>query len=51
MESHHDMLEPEESSPHPKHLYSRRQILKLGGISIVAAAASLPFWLEVHQRR
>ncbi len=36
------MLEPEESSPHPKHLYSRRQILKLGGISIVGASALAP---------
>ena len=42
MESHHDMAEPQESSPRPNLLFSRRQILKLGGISIVGASALAP---------
>ena len=42
MDNHHDMLEPPESSPRPNHLFSRRQILKLGGISIVGASALAP---------
>jgi Fe-S-cluster-containing dehydrogenase component len=42
MDSHHDMLELQESLPSPNHLFSRRQILKLGGISIVGASVLAP---------
>src|SRR5271157_6288027 len=42
MDKHHDMFEPPESSPRLNHLFSRRQILKLGGISIVGASALAP---------
>jgi Fe-S-cluster-containing dehydrogenase component len=42
MDNHHDMPDPQEGVPLPSLLFSRRQILKLGGISIAAAAALAP---------
>ena len=42
MDSYHDMPDAQESSPPPNLLFSRRQVLKLGGISIVAASALAP---------
>jgi NAD-dependent dihydropyrimidine dehydrogenase PreA subunit len=42
MGNHHDMVEPPESALRPDHLFSRRQILKLGGISIAGASALAP---------
>ncbi len=42
MDTPHDTLDAQESSSRPNLLFSRRQILKLGGISIVAASALAP---------
>ena len=42
MDSNYDMADEQESVHRPSHLFSRRQILKLGGISIVGASAFAP---------